>query len=288
MSLSDYSVTTTIAIYNGATLICRAIDSVCSQLHPVDELLVVDDGSTDSTLDIVRSYRGRVRCIHQSNRGVAAARNTGIENATSSWIAFLDHDDKWLPQKLEKQLSALRSSPQAALCYSAYWFHSINGSRLLGHLPLRKLWPTIRVRNPFPPSVVIARKAELLNLGGFDERLRGCEDWDLFIRFLTAYEAIEVPDPLTNYYEESTGISKNYKRMLPDTLSMVDRSLLSGLSGLKRALWRRRIKSELYYRAAISARESGDRAMDYLLRSISQWPMPDRRIKTLVVETLTR
>ena len=288
MSASPYSVAAVIPVHNGADLIRRSIDSVCSQLHPVDGLIVVDDGSTDGTADVLRTYGGRIRCIHQSNRGVAAARNTGINSATSTWIAFLDHDDEWLPQELDQQLSALRSSPDAALCYSAYWLISIDGTRNLTHLPLRELWPGIRLRNPFPPSVVIARKAELLSLGGFDERLNGCEDWDLFVRLLMAHKAVEVPCPLTNYYETSASISCNYRRMLPDTLSIVDRSLLTGLSGLKRALWRRRIRSELYYHAAISARQLGDPAMEYLVRSISQWPLPDRRFKTIAAECLGR
>ncbi|HXB75630.1 MAG TPA: glycosyltransferase family A protein [Candidatus Acidoferrales bacterium] len=283
---ADFSVTAVIPVYNGAAVIRRSIESVLAQTHPVDELIVIDDGSTDATADIVAGYGARVRYILQRNSGVAAARNAGIKHAASSWIAFLDHDDEWIPSKLELQISALQSDPGAALCYSAYWFHRIDGAKQLKHLPLADVWPASRLRNPFPPSVVIARRAELLRLGGFDESLKGasCEDWECFVRFLRAYSAVEVSQPLTHYYELNTSSSRDYRQMLPKTLTIVDKTLVSDLSGIKRALWRRRIKGVLYYRAAISAREYGEPAMTYLMRSLSEWPVPDRRIRTLVLE----
>jgi len=132
-----------------------------------------------------------------------------------------------------------------------------------------------------------------LKLGGFKETLKGasCEDWEFFVRFLSAYTAIEIPEPLTNYYEVATSSSRNYRRMLPNTLSIVEDTLLSGLSGGKRAFWRRRIKSTLYYHAAISAHGNGDSAAKYLLQSFVQWPFPDfapERFKTLVAHLINR
>ena len=284
-----YDVTAVIAVYNGADLIRRAIDSVLAQTRAVDELIVVDDGSTDSTREIVTGYGGRIRYIYQQNGGVAAARNSGVRNAASEWIAFLDHDDEWLPHKIERQLPLLKANPDAAICYSAYWFHTLDGTRRVEHLPKEKLWPATRFRNPFPPSVALVRRAALLRSGGFDERLKGasCEDWDLFARLLSANQAIETSEPLANYYEVETSNSRNYRRMLPNTLSIVDKSLLSGLSGMSKALWRRRIKSVLYYRAAINARELGDpAAWKFLWASFAQWPLPDAapRFKTLLAQ----
>src|ERR1051326_9104660 len=95
------SITAIIAVYNGAELIQRSIDSVLAQTRPADELIVVDDGSTDRTGEIVQSYGSRVRYIRQNNSGVSTARNRAAKEAKSEWIAFLDHDDEWLPQKLE-------------------------------------------------------------------------------------------------------------------------------------------------------------------------------------------
>src|ERR1700687_5608941 len=101
----DYSVTAIIPVYNGAALIRRSIESVLSQTHPADELIVVDDGSTDETSTIIRSYGAKVRHLYQPNSGVAAARNNGVKQASSQWIAFLDHDDEWLPDKLEPPIA---------------------------------------------------------------------------------------------------------------------------------------------------------------------------------------
>ena len=96
-----------IPAYNAAAWIRRAVNSVLSQTRPADEIIVVDDGSTDGTGDIVRMYDGRVRLLQQANAGAAAARNTGILAATGDWIAFLDADDEWLPQKLQRQTEYL-------------------------------------------------------------------------------------------------------------------------------------------------------------------------------------
>ncbi|MGD0870446.1 MAG: glycosyltransferase family A protein [Bryobacteraceae bacterium] len=280
-----------IPVYNGAALIRRSIESALAQTYPVSELIVVDDGSTDGTADIARSYGSRVRYLHQPNSGVAAARNHGIREAAAEWIAFLDHDDQWLPEKLQRQVMALQANPGSRLCYSAHWVHKLDGGKYYAYLSPGELWPAARMRNPFPPSVVVLRKREALELGGFDERLKGasCEDWDFFVRFLSAYPVTAVPEPLTNYFIEPGGGSRNYRRMLENTLAITEGSLLAGLSGFRRAIWRRRIKSMLYYRVAISAREIGDPALWYALESLCQWPLPGgpkRRVKMLLVELL--
>src|SRR5690349_20181236 len=97
------SIAAAIAVYNGANLIRRSVDSILAQTRPADEVLVVDDGSTDRTGEVVREYGSRVRYIRQENSGVSTARNRAAREATSEWIAFLDHDDEWLPNKLARQ-----------------------------------------------------------------------------------------------------------------------------------------------------------------------------------------
>ncbi|HLJ22576.1 MAG TPA: glycosyltransferase family A protein [Candidatus Acidoferrales bacterium] len=282
-------VTAILPVYNGAALLRRSIESALGQTRPPAELIVVDDGSTDATSRIARSYGSRIHYFHQPNRGAAAARNFGAQQAATEWIAFLDHDDEWLPEKLECQLPLLEQNPAARLAYSAFWSFALDGSCRREHLPLRRLWPTIRLRNPFPPSVVIVRRSEFLALGGFNETLRGasCEDWEFLARFLAAHPAAETAEPLTNYYETAASGSRDYRRMLPNTLSIVENPLLSGLSPVGRAFWRRRIKSAVYYRAAVSAREAGDPAARYLWQSFLEWPFPDvspQRFKTMAVQ----
>ncbi len=100
-----------IPAYNAEQMIARAIDSVLAQTRPADEIIVVDDGSTDNTAKVIKSYGDKVMLIQQENAGVSVARNTGIEAATGDWIAFLDGDDEWLPEKLKLQTEHLKRNP---------------------------------------------------------------------------------------------------------------------------------------------------------------------------------
>ena len=100
-----------IPAYNAEQHIGRAIDSVLAQTRPADEIIVIDDGSTDATAEVIRSFGDRVTLIQQKNAGVSVARNTGIEAATGDWIAFLDADDEWLPEKLKRQAEHLSRNP---------------------------------------------------------------------------------------------------------------------------------------------------------------------------------
>lgn len=172
----SYQVSVIIPVYNGARLLRRSIESVLRQTRPVAEILVIDDGSTDRTCEIVRSYGAPVRLISQQNAGAAAARNHGAREATAEWLAFLDHDDEWLPNKLELQLGALENMPDARLCYGPFWLFGLKGSVTKVFTPLRDVRERARVGNPFPPSVVVVRRAEYLELGGFrgpQNQLRG-------------------------------------------------------------------------------------------------------------------
>lgn len=111
---NDISISAVIPAYNADEYIARAIDSVLKQTHSVDEIIVIDDGSTDSTAEAVKHYGQKVHYIYQPNAGVSAARNAGIEAAVSNWIAFLDADDEWMPNKIELQTEVLSKNPDLA------------------------------------------------------------------------------------------------------------------------------------------------------------------------------
>jgi len=121
----DFSVSVVIPAYNVEKYIARAIDSVLAQTRRADEIIVVDDGSTDGTAGVVGQYGSQVKyIIHQANMGLSAARNTGIIAATSQWIAFLDGDDRWLPEKLQQQLALLERNPDLVWSSCNYIAHS--------------------------------------------------------------------------------------------------------------------------------------------------------------------
>jgi glycosyltransferase involved in cell wall biosynthesis len=114
------TISAVIPAYNAEKYIARAIDSVLNQTCPVDEIIVVDDGSVDNTADVIKGYGDRVQYIHQDNGGECAARNTGVQAASSKWIAFLDADDEWLPKRIELQTKVLRQNPSLAWVSSNY------------------------------------------------------------------------------------------------------------------------------------------------------------------------
>ena len=122
------TVSVIIPTYNRAHTLGRAIDSVLHQTHPADEIIIVDDGSTDDTAALLENYSDLIH-LEQKNAGVSTARNTGIAQASSSWIALLDSDDEWLPSKLQHQLATIAEQPDTRICHSdEIWIR--NGRRV--------------------------------------------------------------------------------------------------------------------------------------------------------------
>jgi len=265
-----------IPCYNYAHYLGRAIESALAQTHPLAEVLVVDDGSTDNTAEVARAYPPPVRHIFQENRGLSSARNTGVKEARSEWVALLDADDWWLPLKTERQVEALGRRPEAVLSYTGVHFVEPNGTTHERRgTPDNKLWPTIRHTNQIVPSTVLIKRDVLLAAGGFDESLRACEDWEMWVRLGPEAQFAGVEEPLTEYQLTPMSMSSNEAKMLENTERILEKTLVRGLTGWDRILWRRRIRGmELYraYKTVLAAGKPG--AKRYLLRSLIQWPSP--------------
>jgi len=180
-------------------LLRRALASVRAQTVPPDEIIVVDDGSRDGTAQMLRRDFPGVTVVRQENAGVSAARNRGIERAAGDWIALLDSDDEWLPQKLERQLAAVDADPEAVLCHTdEVWIrrgvrvnprdkHAKRHGRIFEHcLPLCCI----------SPSSVLLRRTLLDEVGLFDETLPACEDYDLWLRVAARHPVLLVDEPL--------------------------------------------------------------------------------------------
>lgn len=192
-------VSVVIPTYNRAHMLKDAIDSVLAQTYPNFELLVVDDGSTDDTQALLESYGRRIIAIHQSNKGVSAARNRGIRSASGELIAFLDSDDYWRPEKLAVQLDFFMTRPETVLCQTEeIWIR--NGVRVNPKQRHKKLSGMIfEASLPLcliSPSAVMMRKALLEEVGVFDETMPACEDYDLWLRITCKYPAHLIPDSL--------------------------------------------------------------------------------------------
>jgi len=289
------SVCTVIPAYNAEAFLHKAIDSVLNQTTPVDEIVVVDDGSKDGTCAVVESYGDRVRLMRQQNQGPAAARNLAIRSTTCDTIAFLDADDAWHPQKIEKQLAAMAATPGAVFCYTGL-LHCYEDGRQVAHPahPLQTLRSELRIRNPWlVPSCVIVSRAAYLAVGGFDTGLKGSEDWDFAIALLDLGPFCVVYEPLTIYQLSVSSLSSDPDWMFLETKKMLDRRLLTGLHGLSRWVWRRRILSFHAYIAGHNARDRGERGKElrYLFYSALLWPLPwwrPLRFKTLAVTLMNR
>jgi len=271
-------VSVVIPAYNAEPYLEDCLRSVLSQTHPVEEVLVVDDGSTDGTKRIVESFGSPVRLLEQKQGGPARARNLAVSQARGEWIAFLDADDMWVPEKVQKQLDALAANPDAVFCYTGLLALKLDGSRVpvpppaLAHVDAMLSLTNVGI----PPSAVMLRRETLLQVGGFNEIQRGCEDWDLWFRLRKLGTFCEVPEALTVYRESLGGLSSNAEHMYQDFLRMLDRVLLADKHGWKRSLWRRRIMSYQQYKAAMTARHAGQTAVErkFLAASLQTWPSP--------------
>ncbi|MBN1344121.1 MAG: glycosyltransferase [Phycisphaerae bacterium] len=201
-----------IPTYNRASLIGQTLDSVDRQTFRDFEVIVLDDGSTDRTPDLIRARHGPVRYLRQERRGAAAARNHALAEAQGELVAFLDSDDLWLPEFLEEVVSALNDAPNAALGYSDFRTIDAAGSVLRGH---RKRQHGGNVVAPLFASIfihtscVVARRERILEAGGFDEQLEATEDYDLWLRLSLTYPFVSVPKPLCLRRTHNGSLSRN-------------------------------------------------------------------------------
>ena len=182
---NNIEVSVIIPTYNRGWIIKEAIDSVLSQTYDSYELIVVDDGSEDNTSEILDNYGNNIRVIRQSNRGVSAARNRGIVSSKGRFIALLDSDDLWFPEKLSRQISFFQKNPDSLICQTQeIWIR--NGKRINPRKHHQKLSgmifePSLNLCLVSPSAVMFKR--DLINMVGlFDECLPACEDYDLWLR----------------------------------------------------------------------------------------------------------
>ncbi len=180
-----------IPAYNAAEHICEAIESVLKQTHPDLEVIVVDDGSKDGTGDLVRARFPLVICITKPNGGASSARNVGCRMATGEYIAFLDADDAWHPQKTTAQVALMAAYPQADLSRVAVSEETLDWREPLmptdGGLPVHSCYQRIGdgFEHPFfATSAVLVRRTAFLAVGGFDESLNIAEDIDFFLKVM--------------------------------------------------------------------------------------------------------
>ena len=188
-----------IPTFNRASLVSRALDSVMRQTFLPSEIIVVDDGSTDNTENLISEKYHSVSYLKTENKGVSAARNIGIKATKSEWIAFLDSDDEWLPQKLEKQIAKVSNKHSYKIVHcEEIWIR--NGRRVNPKIKHKKYGGYIFEKClplcVISPSAVVIHRDLFQELGYFDETLPACEDYDLWLRICAKYPVLFVDEPL--------------------------------------------------------------------------------------------
>ena len=235
MNNRQNSISVIIPVFNRVKLIARCINSVINQTYPVNEIIVVDDGSNDATYDLIRKNFPQVISIYQENKGVSNARNVGIQSAKSKWIAFLDSDDEWLLNKIEKQISLIKKNPLYKVCHSdEIWIRNdvrvnpMKKHRKYGGDIYKKCLPLCVIS----PSSIIIHKDIFNDVGLFDKNLPVCEDYDLWLRICSKYEVLLLDQKLVKKYGgHDDQLSKKYWGMdryrVIALEKMIDNPLLS-------------------------------------------------------------
>ena len=241
-----------IPAYNAERYIAKAIESCLSQTYAPSEIIVIDDGSTDGTAAVAESFPSPVRVIRLAeNMGVSVARNRGVQASTGDWIAFLDADDWFLPDKLELQRRCALEHKQAVLIYTGWRVISIEGVESLGRFtPPAALLPMLRFRCNLHLSTVVLRRDAFDSVGGFYPSLRINQDWDLWLRIVARYSVellAAIPETLVIYRRVAGSLSSSAMRYFHVRKSIMRSSCLFGTSGISRFLWRQRILAYNYY-----------------------------------------
>lgn len=208
-----------IPTFNRSSLIIRAINSVLCQSYRKFEIIVIDDGSTDGTEEILLPLidEEKIRYFKQQNSGVSTARNYGVERARGEWVAFLDSDDEWLPNKLQEQINFLKNNSHVNIVYGQeIWIrngirvnqarnHQKSGGAIFGKCVEQCL---------IAPSSVVIRKNIFNEIGGFDQSFVVCEDYDLWLKFSSLFEIGYLEKPMIiKYGGHADQLSSKYVAM---------------------------------------------------------------------------
>jgi glycosyltransferase involved in cell wall biosynthesis len=268
-----------VPVFNSDTTIRRALDSVTAQTFRDFEIIAVDDASTDRSIDAVtRGGDERVTLLrHPRNRGAGAARNTGVAAARGRWVAFLDSDDAWKPDKLARQLSVLaQAHDDIAACATGFNLHR-DGRKLAISLTMRT-WDFRRDIlfgcTISPGSTLMVERRVFDEIGGFDENFRRLEDWDWLLRYSGRYGMAFAPEPLADIYVAASKPPRpdGPADPVPASIARIGQKHLSQL-----ASWRERmqLRSSLLFErgAALHRRQRPLAAACYVLAALCVYPM---------------
>ena len=277
-SCVDLRFSVIIPAFNSEEYIGEALESALNQIDVSLEIIVVDDGSTDKTLTIVKSFGDSVRVICQENSGVAAARNKGAKAATGNILAFLDSDDIWLRDKLRVQSGKLKEG------FGMVYSNRLNIGQIgdlpsiqsdLGKMPEGDIWEKLLLENTITTSSLVIRKNIFISLNGFRTDLSHAEDWDLWLKCAENNLVGYCPEPLIKYRCHQGSLSKNYTIMSQMREKVVAAALDTRRGRSLSSIKRHRAVAEAWSTSAWDAARWNDKrnALRFYGRAIWSWPI---------------
>ena len=217
-----------IPTYNRARFVLKAIQSVLDQTFNDFEIIVVDDGSTDNTRNLLTNFGKKIRYFYKNNAGVASARNFGIQQSCAKYIAFLDSDDMWLPERLGKGVKILDSNKDTSLVFSDI-YRVKNGQRMKQsyfdlYSPYKGfVFENLYLQDFIPTSSVVLKEECFKKTGLFDEDLPSCEDYDMWLRISTSFRVKYINEPLVLFMYHSKNLSSDIVKGLQQQKKVLEK-----------------------------------------------------------------
>lgn len=213
-----------VPVFNGERFVAEAVESILGQTYRWREVIIVDDGSDDGSVDVLARFGDQIRVLRQANRGPSMARNRGIEESRGEFIAFLDADDLWVPDKIESQISVLEACPDVQLCsghIKSFWISELDHERrAFENHPYHGERPLLS------PCTVLVRRELFQRLGGFDPELWNGEDTDWFHRMLKAGVGYEtLPRLVVHRRQHTMNLTRKTRPSHETTLAHIKRTL---------------------------------------------------------------
>lgn len=223
-----------IPVYNGSNYINDAINSVLKQTYSNIEIIVIDDGSTDNTWEIIKTYGDKIKGIHKDNGGVSSALNVGIKNMAGTWFAWLSHDDCWHPEKIEKQIEYVLNNPECYVCYTGtnsidekgdiIEYSGTNGLWYSSGDNIRRL---VKQKNYISGITPIVHRSCFQKVGVFNENYRYGQDLDMWIRLMCHYQFDLIPEQLASGRIHSMQVGARLTKRCLDEYRMICQSYLT-------------------------------------------------------------
>lgn len=238
--------------YNCAAFLPHSIGTILSQTYNSYEIIVIDDGSTDNTKEVLYPFMQRIKYIRlEQNKGLPTARNIGIRSAQGKYIAFIDADDLWLPEKLQTDIEYFETHPEVSMVYSKHINIDEKGDDLNGNT--KKQLPSGNVfiqlfseQNFIITSSVVVRKEIFETTGLFDEQLFNCQDWDMWLRITFHFKVAGIDKPLVKYRHNPRSLSKNRNNVLKYQKMVIDKiynKFKDKENGINEKLYKKRLAS---------------------------------------------